>query len=172
MVYLELKEEVEKILMDDEDIVVEMEDVGVEGSDPISKLLEYIPPCRGKVKAPKDIYESKVTLYIPLLPEKIVFEGPHLGHVPFLKLEDWDLVDIEHFPHLVTDQLMYHVFHKIVECHFGTKEVAERCGQGRPAKPVVGATLQPHAHHNDRDQVAIVLGARWVSMDRGVNTHY
>lgn len=98
--------------MDDEDSVMEMEDVELEGSNPISKLPEYIFPCRGKTKVSKDIDESKVTLHTPLLLEQIVFEGPCLGHVPLLKLEDWDLVDTERFSHLVTDQLMHRFFHK------------------------------------------------------------
>lgn len=88
MIDLEMIEEVEEIPMDDEDIVMGTEDVEVERSDPISKLPEYIPLCRGKTKVSKDIDESKVTLHTPLLLEKIVFEGLHLGHVPLLKLED------------------------------------------------------------------------------------
>jgi len=51
--------------MDDEDSVMEMEDVELEGSNPISKLPEYIFPCRGKTKVSKDIDESKVTLHTP-----------------------------------------------------------------------------------------------------------
>jgi len=71
--------------MDHEDIAVETKDVDIEGLDPISKLPKYIPPRRGKTKVPKDIDESKVTLHTPLLPNQIVFEGLHLGHVPILK---------------------------------------------------------------------------------------
>jgi len=65
--------------MDEEDIDMGAEDVDVEGSDPISKLPKYIPLRRGKTKVPKDIDESKVTLHIPLLLEKIIFEAPCLG---------------------------------------------------------------------------------------------
>jgi len=68
------------------------------------------------MKVPKDIHESKVTLHTPLLPDQIIFNEPHLGqHVPLLKLEDWDLADMEYFPHLVTEQLMHWVFHKNTE---------------------------------------------------------
>jgi len=88
MIDLEKEEEAEEIPMDDEDIAMEMEYVEIEGSDPISELTEYIPPHRGKMKVPKDIDERKVTLHTPLLPDQIVFEGPHLGRVPLLKLED------------------------------------------------------------------------------------
>ena len=77
-----------------------VEDVDVEGFDLISKILEYIPPHRGKTKVPNDIDESKVTLHTPLLLDKIAFEGPCLGHVPHLKLEDWDLDDMKHFTNL------------------------------------------------------------------------
>jgi len=55
---------------------------------------------------PKDIDESKSTLQTPLLPDDIVFEGPHLWQVHVLKFKDWDLTDHEKFPHLVTEYLM------------------------------------------------------------------
>jgi len=88
VVELELKEEIEKIPMDDEDITMEMDDADVKGSDPIYKLLEYIPPHRVKKKVPKDIDESKVTLHTPILLDQIFFQGLRLGHVPLIKLED------------------------------------------------------------------------------------
>jgi len=88
MIDLEPEEEAEEIPMDDEDIVVETKDIEIEGLDPISKLPEYIPLHGGKMKVPKNIDESKVTLHTPLLPDQIVFEGPCLGCVPLLKLED------------------------------------------------------------------------------------
>ena len=88
--------------MDEEDIDMGVEDVDIEGSDPISKLLDEIPPCRGKKNVPKEIDENKVTLHTPLLPENIVFDGPRLRCVPHLKLEDWDFTDMERFPHLGT----------------------------------------------------------------------
>jgi len=72
--------------MDDEDIAVEIEDIEIKGSGPISKLSEYIPSCRDMTKLPKDIDESKVTLNTPLLSDQIVFEGLRLGRVPILKL--------------------------------------------------------------------------------------
>jgi len=100
---LELEEEeIEDIPMDDEDLGVEVEDIEVECSAPITKLPEYVPPGKGKTKVSKDIDESKVTLHIPLLLDEISFEGPYLGQVPLLKLEYWDLADTEKFPHLVT----------------------------------------------------------------------
>jgi len=72
---------------------VETKAIEIKGSDPISKLPEYIPLCRGKTKVPEDIDESKVTLHTTLLPDQIIFEGPRLWCVPVLKLEDWDLAD-------------------------------------------------------------------------------
>ncbi len=123
MINLEQEEEVEEIPMDDEDIEMDTKDVEVEGFDPICKLPEYIPPRRGKTKVSKDIYESKVTLHTPLLPDQIVFEGLCLGCVPILKLEDRDLEDTEWFPHLAMDQLMHRVFHKKTRV---TAEVVER----------------------------------------------
>lgn len=105
--------EVEELHVDTNDIDMDgVENVDVEGSDPISKLPEYIHSHRGKMKVLKDIDESKVTLHTPLLPDQIVFEGPRLGHIPLLKLEDLDLDDAKCFPHLAMDQLMHRVFYK------------------------------------------------------------
>lgn len=55
---------------------------------------------------PKDLNESKNSLQTPLLPDDIIFEGAHLGRVPGIKFEHWDLTDHEKFPHLATSQLM------------------------------------------------------------------
>ena len=74
---LELEEkEIEHITMDDEDLGIDVEEVEVQGVDPITQLPEYIPPCKGKTKVPKDIDKGKVPLQTPLLPDEIVFEGP------------------------------------------------------------------------------------------------
>ena len=83
-----------------------MEEVEVQGFDPITKFPKYIPSHKGKTKVPKDIDKSKVSLHTPLLSDEIVFEGPRLGQVPLLKLQDWDIDDHEKFLHFVTEQLM------------------------------------------------------------------
>jgi len=70
------------------------------------KLSAYVPLCKGKVKVPKDLDETKSLLQTPILPNGIMFEGTHLGHVPSLKFEDWDLADLKNFPHLETRNLM------------------------------------------------------------------
>lgn len=80
--------------------------IDIEGVDPISKIPEYIPPCRGKVKIQKDPDEGKFMLNTPLLPENIAFKGPCLVHIRHLKLEDWDLADTERFPYLATNSFM------------------------------------------------------------------
>jgi len=63
----------------------------------------YVPLQKGKARVPKDLDESKRSLQTPLLPNDIIFEGVHLGWVPVLKFEDWDLIDcytiIFHCPH-------------------------------------------------------------------------
>jgi len=71
---------------DEEDlgeILVEEEEDGemeeeTEGADPPTKLLEYVPPWKGKAKVPKDLDESKSSLQTPLLLDDIIFEGVHL----------------------------------------------------------------------------------------------
>jgi len=55
------------------------EDIDVEGVEPISKLLDYIPPCKGKVKITKDPDTKKFLIHTPLLLESITFEGLHLA---------------------------------------------------------------------------------------------
>lgn len=81
-------------------------EVETQGAEPITKLLEYVPLCKGEAKVQKEIDESKSSQQTPLLPDDIAFEGPHLGWVPVLNFEDWDLADHEKFPHLATEQLM------------------------------------------------------------------
>lgn len=109
---LEPREDSEEINTGGDDIDMGVEDVDVEGSDLISKLPKYIPPRRGKANIPKGIDESKVTLHTPLLQNNITFHRPCLAHIPLLNLEDWDLGDTKHFPHLAIDQFMHRVFHK------------------------------------------------------------
>jgi len=57
---------------------------------------------------PKYLDATKSSLQTPLLPDGIVFEGSHLGHVPTMKFEDWDLADIEKFPQLEIENMMKH----------------------------------------------------------------
>ena len=65
-----------------------------------------MPPCKGKDKVSKDIDESKSSMQTTLLPNDIVFEGPHLGWVPILKFKYWDLTNHKKFSHLVTKKLI------------------------------------------------------------------
>ena len=93
------EEEFEEILVEEEDVEMEVE---TQGADPLTRLPAYVPPQKGKAKVPKDIDERKSSLQTPLLPDDIIFEGAHVGQVPMLKFEGWDLPDHEKFPHLVT----------------------------------------------------------------------
>ena len=74
--------------MDDEDVGVDMEEFEAQGADPITQFPEYVPPREIKTKVSKYIDESKVPFQTPLLPNEIFFEGPQLGWVPLLKLEN------------------------------------------------------------------------------------
>ena len=87
------------IIEEDEDESMEEE---TEPTHPPTKLPSYIPLRKGKAKVPKDLDESKSSLQTPILPDDIIFEGTHLGYVPNLKFEDWDLTNHERFPHLET----------------------------------------------------------------------
>ncbi len=55
---------------------------------------------------PKDLDKNKSLLQTPLLPDGIMFEVTHMGHVTSMKSEDWDLADHETFPHLETGNIM------------------------------------------------------------------
>lgn len=58
--------------MDEEDKEMEVKTQGV---DPITKIPEYVPTCKGKAKVPKDINERNISLQTPLLPDDIVLRG-------------------------------------------------------------------------------------------------
>ena len=145
--------------MDDEDLGVEVEEVEVKGFDPITKLLRYIPLRKGKTKVPKDIDESKVALDTPLLLDEIVFERPHLGRVPLLNLEDWDLADHEKFLHLAKKQLIPHCSHNHHDDCIRMAEVAQGSRQGRSVQPSMGALLQLHPDYSVVHQADVTLGA-------------
>lgn len=89
-----------------------VEDIDAEGVEAILKFLEYIPLCKGKVKASKDLDAEKFSIHTPLLPKNITFEGPCLARVPILKMEDWDFADNERFPHLMMENYMKWVYYK------------------------------------------------------------
>ena len=101
---MEADEEDSKEILVEEDEEMEVETQGV---DPITRMLEYIPLCKGKAKVSKDIDESKSSLETSLLLDDIVFEGAHLRRVSMLKFEDWDLVEHEKLPHSAMAKLMH-----------------------------------------------------------------
>ena len=55
------------------------------------KLLECVPPQKGKTMILKGLDATKSALQTSLLPDGIMFEGSHLGHVPIMMFEYWDL---------------------------------------------------------------------------------
>jgi len=106
-VNLETDEEVEDL----EDIIIEEDEdeameEGTEGVVPLTKLPEYVPSWKGKVKVSKDLDERKRSLQTSLLLDDIIFEGMHLRRVPSLKFEDLDLANHDKLAYLVTKHLM------------------------------------------------------------------
>jgi len=89
-----------------------LEDIDLKGVDPILKLPEYIPLRKGKAKVQKDPDAGQFSINTPLLPKNITFEGPPLVRVPHLKLEDWNFIDHDQFPHLATETFMRRLFYK------------------------------------------------------------
>lgn len=47
----------------------------------------------------------------PLLLEKVVLEGILLGHIPSLKLKDWDVVDHGKFPQLAPNKSLVKIYY-------------------------------------------------------------
>lgn len=84
--------------------------IDAEGVEPITKFPEYIPPRKGKKKVTKDLDSEKFFIHTPQLPKNITFKGPHLAHVPLLKMEDCDLANHERFPHLRIENYMRWVY--------------------------------------------------------------
>ena len=84
--------------------IAKEEDEGMDEDIPptcsATKMPAYVPSQKGKTKVLKGLDETKSSLQTLLLPDGIVFERTHLGHVPTMKFEDWDLADSGKFPHL------------------------------------------------------------------------
>lgn len=55
---------------------------------------------------------GKFMVPTPLLPEEVIFKGALLAHIPILKMEDWDLIDHEKFPHLATNKYMMKIYYQ------------------------------------------------------------
>jgi len=76
--------------------------------DPIQPMQQpkYVPPSKGKVKVPAKLDEVNTVIITLSLPKAVPVENSVVGCVATMKFEDWDLVDIVKFPHLVMDALM------------------------------------------------------------------
>jgi len=72
----------DKPLVKDKEKVIDLEaeegvqDIDANSMEPISKLLDYIPPCKGKVKITKDLDATKFLINTPLLPENFGLRDP------------------------------------------------------------------------------------------------
>jgi len=82
-----------------------MEDIYVEGVEPMMRLPNCIPSWKGKAKVTMDPNTENFAIATCLLPEQIPFEGPQLPRISLLKMEDWDLTNHTKFPHLVTKNI-------------------------------------------------------------------
>lgn len=60
----------ELIIEEDEEKCMEEEN---EPRHPPTKLLAYVPSWKGNAKVTKDLDETKISLYTPLLPDNIIF---------------------------------------------------------------------------------------------------
>lgn len=103
--------QLEKVVDIKEDEYQGVEEVDGEEIDPISRILEYNPPQKGKTKVTKDPDPGKFWVDTPLLLEQVTFEGPKFAYIPLLKMEDWDLADHEKFLHLATHKYMKNIYY-------------------------------------------------------------
>lgn len=144
------------------------EDIDAKDMEPICKFLDYIPLCKGKEKVTKDPDAERFLIHKPLLPESITFEGPRLVRVSHLKMEDWDLVENERFPHLKTENYMKQVYYK--ESSVTALEPVEWI-RGVNKSGLLNLLWEPHYHHSKRNIIIIKQfltlvhdGCLWLSM--------
>jgi len=72
--------------LDTEELRDGVEELDAKEGEPITKILTYIPPWKGKVKVTKDPNLGKFKISMSLLLEEVVFEGVILTRIPMLKL--------------------------------------------------------------------------------------
>lgn len=60
----------------------------------------------------KDPDSNNFLIATSLLPTEVAFESALLARIPTLKMEDCDLTKQVKFPHLETNQYMYHIYYK------------------------------------------------------------
>jgi len=106
------KQSYEPLDLDEEELHNGVEVFDVEEGEPITRIQDYIPLLKGKSEVPKDSDSGKFMVSTLLLLEKVPFEGTQLGCIPTLKMEDWDLVDHEKFPHLVTNKYSAKIYYE------------------------------------------------------------
>jgi len=94
----------------------------------------------------------QLLLNTPLLLENITFEGSCLARIPHLKLEDWNLVDHEQFPHLATDTNMKRVFEK--ESGVIALEPVESIRRVNKSG-LLNLLWVPHYHHSNINPIVI-----------------
>lgn len=72
-------------------------------------------PQKHKAKVLKDLHTTKFMVSMPLLLQKVVFDGALLVHIPSLKLADWDLVEHEKFPQLAPNKNLVNIYYEETE---------------------------------------------------------
>lgn len=84
--------------MSKEEVREGIEEIDVEEGESMTWLPKYIPPWKATTKLPRDPNNAKFMVTMPLLLEKVVFEGILWARIAPLKMEDWDLGDHKKFP--------------------------------------------------------------------------
>lgn len=105
-----------KQLMDPMDLGEEELHGGIEELDakefePITRLPKYIPPRKPTTKVPKYPNNVKFMVSTLLLPENVLFQGPLLGQILNLKMEDFYHVK---FPQLAPSKYLKEVYYEDV----------------------------------------------------------
>lgn len=72
----------------------------------MSAMPKYVTPSKAKVEIPKNLDEFDTIIITQYFPKAVPAENSVVGCVATMKFEDWDLADIEKFPHLAIDVLM------------------------------------------------------------------
>lgn len=134
------------------------------------KFTMYIPLRKGKDKIPKDLDATKISLQTSLLPNRIIFEGSHMGRVPTMKFEYWNLMGSENFS--LGNGEPHEAKHGGASQNTRAVEMDAWCGEGQTTSSSVDSTLSPCAYHYFCQQAVALPGVRWVLIIGGAYSYH
>lgn len=98
--------------LDEQGMNMGNEDISIEGTEPISRLLPYIPPRKPTTKVTKNPNSLKFKVFTPLLMEEVPIEGDLMAWLAFLKMENLDLGNHDKFMQLEPSKYLKSVYYE------------------------------------------------------------